>query len=463
MRYSFFDATSPGSRGGRGSRLRLPIGISLLVLIVLLAAQLRLQATFKTTVDTPIRADAADYFAYAYNLRHFGIYSRSKPDGQSVPQPDAVRNPGYPLFLTVLMDDPPSAGILLKITLVQALIGVAVTILAFVLARAFLPLLPALAAALFTAISPHLVNAGVYILSETLFTLCVIVLLCLLVRPGLENRPWVLLISGLVLGICTLVRPTTLYFPFILAALFFLHWSKKTALRASLLIFLGVGLVYGPWMARNLMQFGYLSDPTLQIGTLHHGLYPDFMYQNDPASFGFPYRYDPRAQEIARSMESVTGEILARFSAEPGRYLRWYLLGKPYYLWSWDDVQGMGGSFVYPVTRSPYFESQFFAATYVFLRLLYWPLVILAAGFCIFVWLPSIRRILDPQPAFAAQLCAALLLYVTAIHMIGAPISRYSVPIQPELYIAALGTLYLLLRYGHARKLRHSLLPETAS
>jgi len=49
-----------------------------LVLITLFGAFLRVNAALHTVVQYPLRADAGGYFSYAYNIRHFGIYSRDR-------------------------------------------------------------------------------------------------------------------------------------------------------------------------------------------------------------------------------------------------------------------------------------------------------------------------------------------------------------------------------------------------
>lgn len=62
---------------------------------------LRNESLWQTVVVHPaIRADAMDYFMYAYNLYHHGVYSKN-PRGLSEGvqsddiSPDAVRSPGY--------------------------------------------------------------------------------------------------------------------------------------------------------------------------------------------------------------------------------------------------------------------------------------------------------------------------------------------------------------------------------
>ncbi len=417
-----------------------------LVFLLALAVHLRVGAVLKTQVVTPVRADAADYYAYAHNLRTHGIYSQDRSHNQAVinPRPDAVRNPGYPFFLALLIEGPPSDRLVVRIGLVQALIGTLVVVLTFLLARAWMPVLPSLGASMLVAISPHLVNAGIYVLTEVLFSFFVVLLLCVIAVRKIENRPLVLLLAGALLGFCTLIRPTTEYFPIFLIALFFLNWPRKSAARASAMLLLGVAIVYGPWLLRNVVQIGQPTDPQLQINMLHHGMYPEFKHADDPKSFGFPYLFDPRAEEVGKSRQSVLAEIAARFDSEPVRYFKWYLLEKPYYLWSWNIIQGMGDSFVYPVTTSPYFSPGLFRVTHTIAKALHWPSVLLAVLFSVLVWLPTTRRHLPVSGVLVAQVTAGLLVYVTLLHMVGAPFPRYSVPFRPELYLAAFGGVYLL-------------------
>jgi len=436
-------APAPPDAGARGAGAGRIVWLGLAIVLAV-ASQLRLQATAQSEVVSPIVDDAAEYFWYAYNLKEFQVYSRRAPGDRPVaPAPDALRPPGYPLFLAALTDHPPTHKALVRIVTAQALIGVLVTLLTFLLARRVVPSGWALVAAVWVAASPHLVNAGIYVLSETLFSLSLIALLLILARRDLETRLAWVLAAGALVGCSALIRPTSNYLPLALVALFFLRWPARRAWRASAVLLLGFGLVFAPWAARNaLLPDG--SDDRLKINMLHHGMYPDFTYEGAPESYGIPYRADPRSNEIGASLASVTAEIARRFREEPGRHLRWYLLGKPVALWSWNEVQGMGGPFIYLVARSPYFESALFRFTEASMYALHWACVMLAAAFCIAVWLPGVQRRLPPGATMPAQACAVLLLYITALHMVGFPLPRYAVPFRPELYLAACATLHLM-------------------
>ena len=60
--------------------LSLPAKVSV-ALLLLVALYLRLHVVLNTDVIAPMQADAADYYSYAYNMRHSGVYSLTKPTG----------------------------------------------------------------------------------------------------------------------------------------------------------------------------------------------------------------------------------------------------------------------------------------------------------------------------------------------------------------------------------------------
>ena len=420
--------------------------IASLLIITLIGADLRLQSVFQTQMDGPtIRADAKDYVLYAYNLKNFGIYSRSDaalPIHESnmspaLPTPDALRTPGYPLFLSLFIGSDITEQTIQNILLAQVILGLFTILLTYDLGRRFLPTPLALLAALLTALSPHLATATIYVLTETLF--CFLIVLCFWQLARLTNKPTFtgFLIAGAILGAAALTRPAVQYFIVPLALL--LAFWKPARFRLTGALILGFALVFLPWTARNLYTLGKTSDDTLMINTLHHGLYPDFLYNDDPKTFAYPYRYDPESARIAQSVNSVVSEIAHRFQTEPARYLKWFLVGKPLLLWSWNLTESIGGPFVYPVRSSPYTSLSYFRWSYRLMEGLHGLLVGLATLGCVLIWLPHFCWLRLAEPALlTARAIALLLLFYVALHMIGAPFPRYSVPMRPFLYAIAL-------------------------
>jgi hypothetical protein len=420
-----------------------------LILIIISGFYLRCESVLRTEVINPLRADAGQYFMYAYNLRHKHTYSHqvgNPGDLDSPVNPDAVRSPGYPLFLTLFVDGLPDKRMIGWILFSQVIISTVTILVAFLFFRGFLSSFWSLAVALLVALSPHLIITNSYILTETLFCFLLVVfgfLFCLFAKkPSL----WLGLVVGAAMGITTLVRPSLQFFPFIVVLLLMFHYGWKKGRRYSVAILIGFALAFLPWIGRNMATLGIATDSRLMVNFLHHGMYPDFMYEGAPQSKGFPYRYDPGAEKIESNLFSVLKEISNRFEQAPLRHTKWYLLNKPKVLWNWDIIQGQGDAFIYPVSNSPYFHNPLFRVTHRLMYMFHHPLALLALFGCLLAWFPLTRIGLTKGSLLVARFCSLLLMYYTLIHVVGAPFPRYSVPLRPFLYGIALFTPYILIR-----------------
>lgn len=426
-------------------------GLLVLLFILLLGLDLRMEGVWRTVVDAPIRADAMDYYAYAYNLRNHGVYSRT-PDAVYGDPPqltaDAVRPPLYPLFLYPFAGEPPAFSTVTAILVTQAILGTLSLMLAFYIFRSFLSEILAIAATALTAISPHLVSLTHYVLTETLFSVILVGMFFFLAKAGTTSR-YAFCVAGALLAAAALTRPSAQYFIVPLLAPLFLHFDRKSAARAAIMLVLGFMLVFMPWIGRNLYTLGTAADNSLAIYTLHHGLYPNFTYNNNTSLYGYPYRADPHSKEISSSYATVFAEIKRRFETEPWLHLQWYAIGKPVSFWSWDIVQGMGDVFVYPVESTPYRYLPQFKATHFIMKLLHWPLVILGLIGCAIVWLPLRGITRTKHCDFMLRSCSLLLIYFTALHVAGAPFPRYSIPLRPFLYGMAMATISMLIAWAH--------------
>src|SRR3989344_4320342 len=177
-----------------GKTIHIPRHVYVLMAILLVSFDLRIESVNNTVVDTPIRADAREYVLYAHNLKNYAVYSRSDTftiDGQANPVPDAKRAPLYPLFIALFLDNPPTAGNVTAIIRVQAVISTLT-----------IPL--ALTASALTAISPHLVTMNIYLLSETLFCFLVVLTILLIVSTTEKSGAVKPALAGLALGAAAL-------------------------------------------------------------------------------------------------------------------------------------------------------------------------------------------------------------------------------------------------------------------
>lgn len=413
-----------------------------LTLIVLLGAFLRLNATLHTTVLAPLRADAGEYFSYAYNIQHYGVYSRQPtflaPAAKYTLQPDALRSPGYSLALLPFASTPPTYKTILDITLMQAVLGIAMIPLVFFLSRGVLPGAWPLLPAFFVAISPQLVVAGTYVLSETLFTFLFLLALLAIKKQFRNPEKWgIAIASGALLAAASLTRPTLQYvLPVIIGCIFFML-PPASRIKQACALALGFLLIFAPWLMRNYLTLGVLSDSTLTISTLLHGHYPDFMYQGRPETLGYPYRFDPRAAEIGATIGTVAHEILRLFVAEPLTYLRWYFIGKPIAFFSWGDVAAAGDIFTYPTLQSPYLSNSFFTLTRNIMQVSHRFWMLLGFIATLLIWKPAFFKTENAQVKTELRLLSVVVLYFLAVHIAGFPIARYCIPLLPILFILA--------------------------
>lgn len=427
----------------------------LLVLILCLSALVQLTVVARTVVDIPLRVDAGDYFSYAYNLSHHGVYSIARTwqsdAAAQAPIADSYRPPGYPLFLTMIGTPEPTGAYVRRVSLVQAGLGVLSVLFSYLIAVRFLGRNWALVVALLCALSPRLAIISTYLLSESLFVFLLLGSVLSLIK-ALESRSrWLFVVTGVLWGLCSLVRPTSeLLPPLLLIAVFVLPRLRQFRLSA-VLAFACFSAVLAPWIIRN--QSPWVSKPTanLMVRALAHGSYPGFMYEGQQRSFGFPYRFDPNSEAIARDLPTILKHVADRFRAQPATYAGWYLIGKPALFLSWGDVQERD-IFIYPVMRTPYIDDARFATIRRVALGLHLPLMILGlAGAALILWRPRLVAFDEPS-ARAAGVVALVVLYAVAFHMAVAPLPRYAIPFLPLLYslaILACRAVYLRWQQRH--------------
>lgn len=438
-----------------------------LVLCALLAVgfYLRSEMLWKTVVAQPaIRADAGEYFTYAYNLYHHGVYSRDHRGLSEATKtgdilPDAVRTPGYPLFLTLFMGDQPVPGILAHVLFCQVLISTLTVALAYLMYRRFLNLFWAASAALLTALCPHLVVINIYLLTETLFAFLMVLSIPVVIRVA-ERHSWrAAAVLGMLIGAAVLVRPSLIYFLFCTAAFLLLTLRKRKGARLAVSVLIGFFIMVAPWHARNMVTLGVVTDKTLSVGSMHHGIYPNFMYDGKQESYGYPYRFDPRSAAIGKDFRTVAAEIVARFESDPLVYATWYLIEKPVALWSWSLVQGRD-IFIYPILQCPYFDNVAFIWSRQVMRWMHEPLGWLCLLGCLAVWLPGMASRVGETPLTVLRFISLMMAYVTVIHSIAGAFPRYSIPLRPFYYGMAMFACSLV--YDHLRSRYKEKIPPLA-
>jgi len=420
-----------------GARIRWLAG----ALIVLFAAWVQFTTARETHVPVPGGPDAQSYVSYAYNLRTFGIYSSErtwKSDVASPPRADAISTPGYPLFLTPFLEGRPDLEFMARVVWAQALLGTLTALLVFLLGLRVGGLWVGSTAGLLFAMTPHLATINTYVLSEALFSflLCASLLLLAWALHARERARWAVL--GLVFGACCLVRPTLQALVPLVAIAAMLAPGRRARLRSPAWFAAVTWLVLVlPWFAYKHTVPPAPDQPDLFRATLYHGSFPDFRYGELPAEHGTPYRHDPHADESMASMAGLVHWAGARMAADPLRYLRWYVIGKPASLLAWDNtIGGDGDAFLYRVDASPWLSRPAFRAMHALLYGLHVPLM-LAGLLAAVVAVARPRWFRPPLDPRALRVLGGVALATILFHVIGAPYPRYGIPFWPLLYVLA--------------------------
>ncbi len=430
--------------------LKKHISVFLLAMIALFSGVTKYEFVTETVVDIPLSADAIDYYFAAYNLKNYGVYSRKiEASIAEPPSPDALRPPGYSLFIYPFVDLPLTMEVLRGIQVAQIALSVLCIPLLFFALRHLIPDIYLLLAVSALAISPHLTVVNVYFLSESLYTFS-LVLIVSIYALWIKSRKLLLCLAlGATIAISALIRPTSLYLLFFIAPLMFFHTDRVLRLRVTALVVLGFIVLYSPWLVRNQLS-DIEPSRSLANDTVQKGMYPGLMYNDDPATFGFPNKFDPNWHERSADMSLILGEVARRFSESPGEHLRWYLIGKPITYLSWSMVVGMGDVFIFPVLRTNLYSDPFLHVSYGLSKVLHWPLTIMALLTSLLLFVPSISRKIEAQKLFFLRGVAVIFGYFILVHMAGTPLPRYSIPIRPILYVLAFAGMFLILKVRYS-------------
>lgn len=429
---------------------KLP-GLLLIIMVVTFGLHARFVVSTQTIVEHPIRADASDYYHYAKNLKDNSIYSRQAASGMGqLPEPDALRSPGFPAFASLFMSKDRGASIVDVVnaqTVIQILAFLLLTIVFISMLGIWWSILPVTILWSF----PHFITFNTYYLSESVF----ISLLAFFISVfwwgtradrSTGQRLASVAVAGLLVGLASLVRPVMEYFPLFILLITFIFDRKHVK---EVVLFAGTALLpVIAWKIRNLLTLGVLSDPTLMINALYHGSFPGFMYNNDPATLGFPYRFDPQASQVYEGIGATLSLIFQRAIADPASYLYWYLIGKQFYLWQWSILAGQGDMFIYPVIKTPYSYMTELWGSYRFHYLIHNMWVILGLIGSMVIAINALRyRKLDP----VWVLMSMVVIYAVCMHVIVAPFPRYGVPFKLMLIPVGIFTIKEALQWAKGK------------
>jgi len=411
--------------------------------ITLLALALRWYYVSTAVVLNPVRGDATQYYAYAWNLANHGTFAKDAPGAKSL-NPDNFRDPGYPVFLALWMKMLGAGDVwYAAVLLCQALLGTLTVALATQLGRYWLPPHWAIASGLLMAVWPHSITINGYLLTETLFGFLCALGLLLFARACSRGSAWGAGAAGLTLGAAALTNAVLLPFGILLAG--FLAWRKLTSRKVCVALAAGALLLPGAWAIRNTQIPAPTADNSSKDRALQNfaqGAWPSFHDAYRDSIFG-----DAAAQASARAtLQAVDEEyaalrnspmdgakmVVQRFVQHPWRYATWYLLEKPHELWGWDVVIGQGDIYVYPTRNAPFQTSPPWIALAAICHALNLLLMLLTLASFPFAWLRRCtahgQAIPTGHAALISVLC--LLTFATLVYTILQAEPRYSIPFR---------------------------------
>jgi 4-amino-4-deoxy-L-arabinose transferase-like glycosyltransferase len=433
-----------------------------LLLVFLIAAWMRFQFIRETINDVYIARDAQQYVNYGRNLlRHwtFSVQSDKSP-----PTPDSFRSPGYPILVALSLKTSGEFNYIKTVLYFQALLSALLVPLTFLVGTFYLSFPSAFLAAGLVALSPHLITTTACVLTETLFSFLLLSAVFAFQLWQKKGSIWLACGAAVIFGIAYLTNETALFLPFIIAFVIMRIKPdndlivKTKKIDTAVIVFLAIYSIFpvGWWLRGNCnVPAGAPKGMDRAVVTMSHGAYPGFIYQ-DLRYKRFPYREDPQQPVFGSSFDNFFKILWPRVQNEPIKYLTWYIVGKPYYLWSWEIIQGAGDIYINPV-NSTLFERPGLG------RFIKWSVMNLHAPILILA-LISIPLILMkmrlPESLETSQIRFAVVpitvcLYFTIVYTIFAPWPRYSIPLRPELYLVAVWTLTTIGKYLLAKRLKY--------
>jgi len=237
-------------------------------IVVTLAVVIRLGLFFAAAGDPQrfLMPDSAGYLTLASQVMQ--VYKLPPADGTDITQ-SLNRTPLYPFFIRAVQAVMGEG--LRGLALAQIVVSVVTVLLVWRLGLRLFGPGPALSAAFLLALDPASAIYSNLLISETLFA-CGMVLSALLLARALDHRRASEAAGfGVALGLATLVRPASLYFPIFALPLTLLgargrgFWWRGTAMFLA-----GFLVIAGAWLWRNQQVSGEVMFTSMEAGNLNY-------------------------------------------------------------------------------------------------------------------------------------------------------------------------------------------------
>lgn len=226
------------------------------------------------------------YYEIAVNLVEHNVFSHWTVS----PFPsDSLRTPGLPIIIAPFIYFFNSIfGFVILQIMISSLIPVIIRRLALAVN---LPAVFANLIGFFLAVEVSGISLSIQIITEIFFTfflsLAIFYQVKLLRKISLggdfftDNRPYGLVIlSGLLLSLATLIRPSSIYIPLLMALAWLVHGRQakiKNFLKYALVFLLASYLILIPWFYRNYKVFNVVGYSSIKEQVLYSALAPSIL------------------------------------------------------------------------------------------------------------------------------------------------------------------------------------------
>ena len=404
--------------------------------------------------DVNVRADAVEYYRYAWNMVHHATFSNDVPGAPDV-RANSFRDPGYATLLAIWMKATSSYQAWYAAVLITQVLLSSLTVTFLLLAVRHRFSTPTLAtAAVLMAVWPHSVAMTSFVLSENLFSfLCASLLLCL---SGASRSPSTsrYVAAGLIAGMAALTNAIMIPFGVVFAVA--AQWRRFATRRHAIAFAAASLLLPALWGARSVTLPTNATSSQRAAMNLVQGSWPTYHAAYQLAMAG--------DEDGTRTIEAMSAEIgafqqstgtglammWARMSTRPVTYLAWYV-EKPTLLWAWDIQIGQGDIYVYPTRGSPFQSIPVWKA---------------AEGVCylanpivlIFALIGTLEALFRRNVGTAEFAMATMAIFVTIVYGVLQSEPRYSVPFRGIEIILACAGATAISRWirGHQRNRRQA-------
>jgi hypothetical protein len=370
-------------------------------------------------------------------------------DGYGFTWPGRV--PLYPIWLAGVFRV--SGGSYPAVTYLQTFLGLATIVLTFFLGKSIFGSRVGLLAAAWVSGSYVLIRQPLHLLSEVLYTPVLLLCALALVKAFSEQTRKQFIVTGALIGIANLVRPTMFFFPLFLAALLPFMREKKMAAKSWIGLCVVSLLVVTPWILHNYVKYRAIIPLQTSRAILWQGSPEYYRLTHDQ---GYTYLriwkeilYGPGWQRT--DPESIAGDrywterALQSIYAEPMVYLK-FAGEKIFTYWLGDPSADWGNRHIFSYTglRQVGFSS-YGAVQIIFARFL--PIVAVVALFFLRSNWSKILPLL------------VMMGYFTLLHAMTHAEARLSEPLQPMLLILTGGAAMTVIDKARERRTAKRSLP----